>query len=95
MRVLLDAFPGIDVNHRDSGIGWTALHTAAFGGVTHSVALLLSLGADPSIENVDDKTAEDLAREEGEDAIADMIAEVLIVATVPVQWETPSRECIS
>ena len=58
---------GIDVNGREQR-GSTALMHAAFCGHTESVRLLLSKGADPTIQFQDAKTAADLAQEGQEEA---------------------------
>lgn len=52
---------GIDINHRNSASGATALLFAASSGREKVVAQLLAAGADPNLKSHDDFTALDLA----------------------------------
>lgn len=51
---------GSDINKRDS-LGNTALHYATEFGLENNVEILLANGADRSLENLDKKTAQDIA----------------------------------
>ena len=68
---LLDA--GADVNARQQ-IDYTPLMGAAANARTAIMDMLLARGADPSLKTTDGKTAADLAREHGHDAIAARLA---------------------
>lgn len=71
VRILLDN--GADPNAKAQS-GSTPLHTVAFTGDRASLALLLKHGADPTIKNNDGTTAADIARERGNEEIADLLA---------------------
>ncbi len=60
---------GADVNARQQA-GYTPLMGAAAGGREDLVELLLSHGADPSLRGDDGKSAADIAREHGHEALA-------------------------
>ncbi len=49
--------------------GWTALMGAAASGREDMVSLLISYGADPAVASDDGRTARDLAREHGHNAV--------------------------
>ena len=54
--------------------GSTPLHTVGFTGDRESLQLLLAHGADRSIRNNDGKTSLDIARERGNQEVADLLA---------------------
>ena len=66
VRLLVEA--GADVNARQDG-GFVPLHASARNGDAAAVETLLAAGADPSQATDDGRTAADLAREGGHDAI--------------------------
>ena len=68
--LLLDA--GADVNARQQ-IDYTPLMGAAANARMELLELLLARGADPSLTTTEGKTAADLAREHGHEAIADRL----------------------
>lgn len=55
-------FQGVDVNERHKINGTTALHWAVKGGYTNAVSYLLSKGADPKLEDNENRTPLDLAK---------------------------------
>ncbi|WP_058936058.1 ankyrin repeat domain-containing protein [Roseateles depolymerans] len=63
---------GEDVNAH-SGDGYTALHGAAENGCLENVQLFLASGADVTIKTASGKTAADLARLQGHDAIVALL----------------------
>ena len=68
---LLDA--GADVNARQQ-MDYTPLMGAAANARTAIMELLLARGADPSMRTTDGKTAADLARDHGHEAVASRLA---------------------
>lgn len=68
---LLDA--GADINATESTEGFTALMTAAAMGEANVVKLLLDRGADPAIQDEDDDTAKDHARNAGKNNVVDLL----------------------
>jgi ankyrin repeat protein len=70
VRMLLDK--GADPNAK-SHSGSTPLHTVAFTGDRASLDLLQKHGADPAIKDNDGKTAADVARERGNQEVADLL----------------------
>jgi uncharacterized protein len=70
VRMLLNK--GADPNARSQS-GSTPLHTVAFTGDRASLDLLLKHGADPAVRNKEGKTAGDIARERGNQEIADLL----------------------
>jgi uncharacterized protein len=70
MRMLLDK--GADPNAKAQS-GSTPLHTVGFTGDRASLDLLLKHGADPAITNNDGKTAAEIARERGNQEVADLL----------------------
>lgn len=70
VRMLLDE--GADPNTKAES-GSTPLHTVAFTGDRESLDLLLEHGADASIKNNEGKVAADIARERGNQEIADVL----------------------
>jgi hypothetical protein len=75
LQVLLQLCPGLNLDKVDAVDGTTPLNRAAHFGMESAARLLLALGADLSIRNNNDKTAEDEAIAEGHHRIAVMIAE--------------------
>jgi ankyrin repeat protein len=71
VRLLLDK--AADPNAKAQS-GSTPLHTVAFTGDRASLDLLLKHGADRAIKNNDGKTAADIARERGNQEVADLLA---------------------
>jgi ankyrin repeat protein len=71
VRILLEK--GADPNARSQS-GSTALHTVGYTDDRESLELLLHHGADPDVRNNDGKTAADVARERGNEEIADLLA---------------------
>ena len=71
VRLLLDK--GADPN-ANAQSGSTPLHTVAFTGDRASLELLVKHGADRAIKNNDGKTAADIARERGNQEVADLLA---------------------
>ena len=63
---------GDDVNEH-SGDGYTALHGAAENGCIENAELLLASGADATIKTTSGRTAVDLARLQGHDAIVGLL----------------------
>jgi ankyrin repeat protein len=63
---------GADPNAKAQS-GSTPLHTVAFTGDRASLDLLLKHGADPALTNNEGKTAADIARERGNQEIADLL----------------------
>jgi uncharacterized protein len=63
---------GADPNARSQS-GSTALHTVGFTGDRASLELLMKHGADPALKNNEGKTAADIARERGNQEIADLL----------------------
>ena len=63
---------GADPNAKSQS-GSTALHTVAFTGDGASLDLLLNHGADGAIRNNEGKTAADVARERGNQEVADLL----------------------
>ena len=63
---------GADVNAVQRG-GYTPLHGAAYNGDVEMIELLLSAGAQKTPRTDDGKSAEDLAREQGHPAAADLV----------------------
>jgi ankyrin repeat protein len=70
VRMLLDK--GADPNAKSQS-GSTPLHTVAFTGDRASLDLLQKHGADPAIKDNDGKTAADVARERGNQEVADLL----------------------
>jgi ankyrin repeat protein len=70
VRMLLDK--GADANAKSQS-GSTPLHTVAFTGDRRSLDLLLKHGADPAIKNNAAKTAAEIARERGNQEVADLL----------------------
>jgi ankyrin repeat protein len=70
VRLLVDK--GADPNAKAQS-GSTPLHTVAFTGDRASLDLLLKHGADPALTNNEGKTAADIARERGNQEIADLL----------------------
>jgi ankyrin repeat protein len=70
VRMLLDK--GADPNAKSQS-GSTPLHTVAFTGDRASLDLLLNYGADAAIKNNEGKTAADIARERGNQEVADLL----------------------
>ena len=70
VRMLLDE--GADPNAKSQS-GSTPLHTVAFTGDRASLDLLLKHGANSTIKNNAGKTAADIARERGNQEIADLL----------------------
>lgn len=73
MRALLEA--GADVNAPQEK-GFTPLHEAAATGKLDLLRILLSHGANPEQKTEDGKSALDLARDQKQDAIVDVLASV-------------------
>jgi ankyrin repeat protein len=71
VRMLLEK--GADPSARNQS-GSTPLHTVAFTGDRPSLELLLKHGADSSTRNNDGKTAVEIARERGNQEVADLLA---------------------
>jgi len=67
VELLIPATPDIDARQ---GGGWTPLMLAAGNGMTDTVTKLLNAGADPSLLSESGKTARDVAREAGQEAVA-------------------------
>jgi ankyrin repeat protein len=88
-RMMVEA--GADVNRSAPAIG-TILHWVAGGGTVEQVSLLLELGADPTIENQDGKTALDVAEESGRDDIAVLLRTHVASVTNNEQRETSNEE---
>jgi len=59
--------------------GWTPLMLAADRGRTAVVKLLLELGANPALTTNDDKTAEDLAKEQGHTDCAKLLEKTKLI----------------
>jgi len=59
--------------------GWTPLMLAADRGRTAVVKLLLELGANPALTTNDDKTAEDLAKEQGHTECAKLLEKTKLI----------------
>lgn len=70
VRMLLDK--GADPNAKSQS-GSTALHTVAFTGDRESLDLLLKHRGDPAIKNNDGKVAADIARERGNQEVAELL----------------------
>ena len=71
VRMLLDK--GANPNAKSQS-GSTPLHTVAFTGDLASLELLMKHRADPSIRNIDGKTAVDIATERGHPDVARLLA---------------------
>jgi ankyrin repeat protein len=69
---LIDA--GADVNARDDNGRTPLMHAAVGSGTVDLVETLLDDGADRDMQSTDGQTAEEIARSQGRDAIADAIA---------------------
>jgi ankyrin repeat protein len=70
LRYLIEQ--GVAVNGRDR-YGWTPLMTTAWYGHVEAAKLLLSAGADPSLETSDGKTALQMARERSQPKVASLL----------------------
>ena len=70
VRMLLEK--GADPNAKSQS-GATPLHTVAFTGDRNGLDLMLKHGADPAIKNNDGRTAADIARERGNQEVADLL----------------------
>jgi uncharacterized protein len=66
IELLLKAGAGVDAQ---GPAGWTALMQAAGNGHAEAVSALLAARADPTMRNTVGRTARDLARRAGHDAI--------------------------
>ena len=75
VRVLVDK--GADLNIKRNPDGWTVLHLSAMFGKADIVQCLLEAGADPSIRDTLDKTAEDIAKHYRHHQLADLLHRLL------------------
>jgi ankyrin repeat protein len=82
-------FP-VDINIRDNH-GDTALHRAAYAGNDNIVIKLLKAGADKSLLNKDNMTAEKCARSQGHGSVIKILLDAKEMRRVPQKWERPSR----
>ena len=71
VKVLVEK--GADLNVTRNSDGWTALHLAAMFGKADVVHCLLEAGADPSIEDDTQYTAEDIAKHYRHHQVADVL----------------------
>src|SRR5437867_11833423 len=83
VRMVLEK--GADPNAKSQS-GSTSLHTVAFTGDRGSLDLLVKHGADPAVRNNDGKTAADIARERGNQQIAERLGRV-----APLEDRLPQR----
>lgn len=63
---------------RRTSRGDTALHVAASHDKPECIKLLLRSGADTSLRNGDDKTAQDISREHGYTACEELVSKIRI-----------------
>ena len=66
-----------DINYQNSNSGNTALHMASRLGKVDAVRKLLALGLSPDIQNVEGKTADQVANGSHKDEIVKMLADVV------------------
>jgi ankyrin repeat protein len=71
LRLLLKR--GVSLSVTDDSKGYTPLHYAAASGNRKIVEMLLAAGADPSTRTKHRELPEDIAREAGDDAVADVL----------------------
>ena len=71
VRLLIER--GADVDRQERDAGWSALIWAAKDGRRNSVAILLSQGANPHLQDVNGRNARDWARENGHKDILELL----------------------
>lgn len=64
---------GANVNKQRDGDGWSPLFVAAMLGRLETANLLLQAGADTTVRDSQDRTADIVARHFGHHSVADMI----------------------
>ena len=76
LQLLLAA--GADINHRNTAVGWSALHCAGYTGQVEAVRLLVEGGANPGLRDRTGDTAECWAREWGHSTCAEILRQAAL-----------------